>query len=93
MKLERNAVEPRLLDLLTASNAVEAKYMLVGAHAVGLFGRPRATKDIDLRIEASAENARRVAASREDLLANERAAGRPQDVADVDVLERQKSRK
>ena len=51
---------PDFLDLLTALNAAEARYMLVGGHAVGLFGRPRATKDFDLWVEASADNAARV---------------------------------
>jgi hypothetical protein len=130
---------------------------LVGGHAVGLYGRPRATKDFDLWIEATPSNARRVlraledfgaplgslraedlatpgngfrmgsppfriellsevsglefaeawarrdsqrldgvdcyVISREDLLTNKRAAGRPQDLADVDVLERQAKRR
>ncbi len=147
---------PDFLDLLTALNAAEARYMLVGGHAVGLFGRPRATKDFDLWIEASPDNAHRVIAalrdfgapldelsetdlatpgngfrmgsppfriellteisgvtfadawrrkechdldgtrcyviSREDLLTNKRAAGRAQDLADVDALERQAKR-
>lgn len=40
------------LDLLTALNDAEARYLLVGGHAVGLYGRPRATKDFDLWVEA-----------------------------------------
>lgn len=143
---------PDFLDLLTALNAADARYLLVGGHAVGLYGRPRATKDYDLWIEASPANAARVlralvdfgaplgdlreqdlatggsgfrmgsppyrievlteisgvrfedawprreehkvngvscnVIAREDLLLNKRAAGRPQDLADVDVLER-----
>ena len=51
---------PDFLDLLTALNAADARYMLVGGHAVGIFGRPRATKDFDLWIEASPDNAARV---------------------------------
>lgn len=141
------------LDLLTALNAADARYLLVGGHAVGLHGRPRATKDFDLWVEASPDNAKRVIEALQafgaplgdageadfaqegtgfrmgsppfrievlttisgvsfaeawqrrqthsldgvrchvigltDLLANKRAAGRPQDLADVDVLERQ----
>jgi hypothetical protein len=148
---------PDFLDLLTALNVADAKYMLVGGHAVGIFGRPRATKDFDLWVEASPDNAARVmqalgefgaplgdlteadfavggngfrmgappfriellteisgvsfadawprkeshdlggtrchVISLDDLLANKRAAGRPQDLADVDVLERQARRK
>jgi hypothetical protein len=51
------------LDLLTALNAAEAKYLLVGGHAVGFYGHPRATKDFDVWIEASTENAARVIAA------------------------------
>lgn len=143
---------PDFLDLLTALNDADARFMLVGGHAVGLFGHPRATKDFDLWVEASSENARRVfralsefgaplrdlveedfahagngfrmgsppfriellteisgvrfedawprretvdlegvrcfVIARADLIANKRAAGRPQDLADVDSLER-----
>ena len=45
------------LDLLTALNAVDARFLVVGAYAVGIHGRPRATKDLDVWIEASHENA------------------------------------
>jgi len=143
---------PDFLDLLTALNDADARFMLVGGHAVGLFGRPRATKDFDLWVEASSENARRIfralsefgarlrdlteadfasrgngfrmgsppfriellteisgvrfedawprretvdlegvrcfVIARSDLIANKRAAGRPQDLADAAVLER-----
>jgi hypothetical protein len=48
------------LDLLTALNDAEARYLLVGGHAVGVHGRPRATKDFDLWIEATPTNADRV---------------------------------
>ena len=127
--------------------------MVIGAYAVGVHGRPRATKDLDVWVEASAENAPRVfdalrqfgaplgdlnvtdlerlgtgfkmgipprridiltqiegisfseawpqriqasfgdavrcpVISLADLIVNKRAAGRPQDLADVSVLER-----
>ena len=147
---------PDFLDLLIELNRVDAKYLLVGGHAVAFHGRPRATKDFDLWIEASPDNAQRVVAAltafgaplgkltesdfahpgngfrmgsppfrieilteisgvdfaeawnarqsctiddvtfgvigRADLIKNKRAAGRPQDLADVDVLERQSKR-
>src|SRR5579872_4113494 len=140
------------LDLLTALNAAEARFLVVGGYAVGVHGRPRATKDLDVWIEASPDNARRVMQAlrdfgaplgdladkdletlgtgfkmgeppsrvdiltqiegvrfedawprrietsfaavrcavigRADLLANKRAAGRPQDLADVAALEK-----
>ena len=140
------------LDLLTALNAADARFLVVGGYAVGVHGRPRATKDLDVWIETSADNARRVMQAlrdfgaplgdleekdletpgtgfkmgeppsrvdiltqiegvrfedawprrletsfvtvkcavigRADLLANKRAAGRPQDLADVAALEK-----
>ena len=48
------------LELLTALNDAEARFLVVGAYAVGVHGRPRATKDLDVWIEASVSNAARV---------------------------------
>lgn len=143
---------PDFLDLLTALNAADARFLLVGGHAVGLYARPRATKDFDIWVEASPDNARRVwqaltdfgvplagvseqdfaapgngfrmgsppfrleilteisavpfaeawarrasfdlddtrchVIALDDLITNKRAAGRPQDLADVAALER-----
>jgi hypothetical protein len=141
------------LEPLGALNAAEARFLVVGAYAVGVHGRPRATKDLDVWIEASAANAARVLTALrqfgaplgdltesdfatpgtgfkmgspprridiltkisnvdfevawprrieadfapgircgvigiDDLIANKTAAGRPQDLADVDGLER-----
>ncbi|WP_437928089.1 DUF6036 family nucleotidyltransferase [Sorangium sp. So ce291] len=51
------------LDLLSALSVADARFMVVGAYAVGVHGRPRATKDLDIWVEASAENAARVMAA------------------------------
>ena len=45
---------PDLLDFLDALN--EAKYLVVGGHAVGLHGHSRATKDLDVWIGEDAVN-------------------------------------
>ncbi len=141
------------LELLGALNDAEARFLVVGAYAVGIHGRPRATKDLDVWVEASPANSARVLAALrrfgaplgdltegdfatpgtgfkmgapprridiltkisgvsfedawprrveagfgpdvrcgvigiDDLIANKKAAGRPQDLADVDALER-----
>lgn len=48
------------LELLSSLRDAEAKFLVIGAYAVGIHGRPRATKDLDVWVEASAENAARV---------------------------------
>jgi hypothetical protein len=139
-------------DLLAAFNAAGAEYLVVGAHALAAHGHPRASKDLDVWVHATADNAERVyralasfgaplddlsvddlsqagtifqigvepvrvdiitsidgvdfeeawpdrisadygdqsvsVISRKHLIQNKKAAGRPQDVADVDALER-----
>jgi hypothetical protein len=54
---------PDFLDLLRALLAADARFMIVGAYAVGVHGRPRATKDLDVWVEASSSNAPRVMAA------------------------------
>jgi hypothetical protein len=139
-------------DLLAAFNAAGAEYLVVGAHALAAHGHPRASKDLDVWVHATADNAERVyralasfgaplddlsvddlsqagtifqigvepirvdivtsidgvnfkeawpdrisadyggqsasVISRKHLIQNKKAAGRPQDIADVDALER-----
>ena len=54
---------PDFLDLLRALLAADARFMIVGAYAVGVHGRPRATKDLDVWVEATSSNAPRVMAA------------------------------
>ncbi len=144
---------PDFRDLLCGLSEAEARFLIVGGYAVAFHGRPRATKDLDVWVEASPENAARVLRALRafgaplyglterdfetpemglqigvapqridvitrvsgllfeqawpnrvevtvppdlrcpfvglaDLLRNKRAAARPQDLADVDALER-----
>lgn len=54
---------PELEDLLAlckALNAEDVRYVLIGGFAVILQGFVRATKDIDLLVDASAENVQRL---------------------------------
>jgi hypothetical protein len=48
------------IELLRGLNDASVKYLVVGAHALGVYGAPRATGDLDIWIERSAENAARV---------------------------------
>jgi len=47
-------------DLLRCLNTVKAKYLIVGAHAVAVYSEPRYTKDLDIWVEATRENALKV---------------------------------
>ena len=46
-------MERDYLDMFRALNAEGARYLLVGAHAVAVYGVPRATGDMDLGVTSS----------------------------------------
>jgi len=48
---------------LRAFSEHQVRYLVVGAYAVAAHGHPRATKDLDLWVEPSSENAARVLAA------------------------------
>jgi hypothetical protein len=50
----------RLAEVCHALNAAHARYVLVGARAMQLWGTTRATRDVDILIEPTETNARRV---------------------------------
>ena len=52
--------ETRVGRVCALLNAHGAKYVLVGASAMQLWGTTRATRDVDILIEPTEENARRV---------------------------------
>jgi predicted nucleotidyltransferase len=54
---------PDFKELLSVLNAHRVKYLVVGAYAVSIHAQPRATKDIDILIEADADNAEAVFAA------------------------------
>lgn len=47
-------------DLFAALNDAGAEYLVVGAHALAAHGHVRATKDLDVWVRATADNAERV---------------------------------
>lgn len=47
-----------LKELLSVFNAHGVKYLIVGGYAVSFHAQPRATKDLDLFIQADVDNAR-----------------------------------
>jgi predicted nucleotidyltransferase len=101
-------------EMLQCLSEENVKFLLVGAYAVAAYGFPRATKDIDILVRPTPDNAsslmkalsrfgaplggvsaddfstegvRVPVISLEDLIANKRATGRTQDMADVERLE------
>jgi len=54
-------VEKDFKELLELFNKHKIKYLIVGAFAVGIHAVPRYTKDMDVLVEPTSENAQRVA--------------------------------
>ena len=48
------------VDLLRAFLAADVRFLIVGAYALALYGRPRATGDLALWVDATPENAQRI---------------------------------
>ena len=53
-------MNPDFVDLLRAFAGADVRFMIVGAYALAVHGRPRATGDLDIWIDATPENAPRV---------------------------------
>jgi len=53
-------INPDFSDLLKSLNRANARYIIVGAQAVIYHADPRYTKDMDVWVEATPENAERV---------------------------------
>jgi hypothetical protein len=51
---------PHFFDLLSEFNAARVRYLVVGAHVLSYYGRPRTTGDLDLWVEPARRNAERV---------------------------------
>jgi len=54
---------PDFKELLSAFNANQVKYPIVGGYAVSIHAQPRATKDLDILIQPDAANAQAVFAA------------------------------
>jgi hypothetical protein len=50
-------------ELLLEFNAHNVEYLIVGAHALAVYGHVRATKDLDVWVRPDPDNARRVLAA------------------------------
>ena len=50
-------------EFIAALNAHGVRYLVVGAHALAYHARPRATKDLDILLDPTPENARKALAA------------------------------
>ena len=56
-------IAPDFREFIAALDAEGSRYLVIGGYAVGFHGRPRYTKDIDIWVDNSHENAERTAAA------------------------------
>ncbi|MES2464628.1 MAG: hypothetical protein V4671_29040 [Armatimonadota bacterium] len=89
---------PDFKEFLQLLNDHDAKYLLIGGYAVGYYGYPRTTGDMDIFIAHGQPNASRIVAvaelgsisvnviSLEDLKVNKAASGRLKDLNDLQHL-------
>lgn len=73
---------PDFEEFIGALNARKVRYLLIGAHAVAFHARPRATKDLDVYIDPTPANAKRLKAALGDFF-----GGTPPGYADADLLD------
>jgi predicted nucleotidyltransferase len=57
---------PDYEEFIASLNENRVKYLIIGAQALAYHARPRATKDLDLFVDASSENAARLLAALKD---------------------------
>ncbi len=53
-------VQQDFRELLALFNEKKVDYMIIGAHALGYYGSPRATGDLDIYVRSDRENAVRI---------------------------------
>ena len=94
-------MNPDFVDLLRAFAAADVRFMIVGAYALAVHGRPRATGDLDVWVEPRARTPvnlregtrvreprdRTLVTNRASFLLNKRATGRLKDLSDVEGMD------
>lgn len=53
-------------EFIAALNAHGVRHLIIGAHAVAFHARPRATKDLDILLDPTPDNAHKVLAALRD---------------------------
>jgi predicted nucleotidyltransferase len=75
-----------LLRVFALLNQHGARYLIVGGHACILHGHVRTTEDVDILVEDSTENFRRVIAALSELEDHAAAELKPEDIAENVVV-------
>ena len=58
--MKMTKLEKDFLDFISLCNQYNVKYLVVGGFAVAIHGYPRYTKDLDISIEISEDNAEKI---------------------------------
>ena len=59
--MEKLPLPPDFKDFLQLLNSAKVEYLLVGGYAVGHYGYPRTTGDVDIWVAATPSNAEKIA--------------------------------
>ena len=59
--MEKKQLPEEFIDFIKCLNSNNVKYLLVGGWAVGIYGHPRATKDIDFLVSNDKNNLKKLA--------------------------------
>lgn len=73
-------------EFLESCNAHGVRYLVVGAHAVAFHARPRATKDLDVYVEPTEDNAERLLAAIRDFFGGADLGFTVDDITDLDTI-------
>lgn len=77
---------PDFEEFIASLNANGVRYLVVGAHAVAFHARPRATKDLDVHVDPTERNARRVLSAISDFFGGAKLGYTTADVTNPDLV-------
>jgi len=73
-------------EFIAVFNAHGVRYLVIGAHAVAFHARPRATKDLDIWIDPTPANARKVLAALRHFFGGADLGYTVEDITDPDCI-------
>jgi hypothetical protein len=73
-------------EFLASCNAHGVRYLVVGAHAVAFHARPRATKDLDVYVDPTPDNAERLLSAIRSFFGGADLGFSVKDVTELDTI-------